>query len=164
MLRTISELKGYIVTLENVPKQHRIAVGSLIFTPEDKIILLERGDKARDAQGKLEGVGGSLDASETNLIRALRREIKEELGKVEVEVSELLTIMTLPGTNNSFWVVPVYLCKLLSGEPTIMEPEKCSAIRCLSLNEIDQDGLSDFQRKTMEAYQKKYHNKPFYSI
>jgi ADP-ribose pyrophosphatase YjhB (NUDIX family) len=162
MLHKISELKKHILSLKNIPNQYNIAVGSLIFTSKDKVILIERGGQARDACGKMEGVGGSLDDSDTDLITALQREIQEELGDVKVEVLELLTIMTIPGTNNFFWIIPIYLCQLISGEPKIMEPEKCQAIHYVGLEEIEKNKLSDFQKETMKAYWKKYGKKAFY--
>src|SRR6266568_5232904 len=94
-IKTLSDLKAYLATLENVPKEYRIALGSLIFTKDDQVILLERGDKARDAAGQLEGIGGGLDEGEEDLIGALLREIHEEIGDVTVEIDKVLTVKIL---------------------------------------------------------------------
>lgn len=161
--KTIDKLKDYIDTLQDVPKVYRIAVGSLIFDDQDRIVFIERGIGARDSIGKLEGVGGEVDAHETNLHDALRREIQEEIG-VQVDIIDMLTVLTLPfETANEFWVVPIYLCRLKSGEPTNMEPENAFAIHLLKLNEFSDDQLSEYQQATMEPYRKKYGDKPFYS-
>jgi len=164
-MKTLSELKEYVSKLENPPAHYEVAVGALIFTDSDEVILLERGSKARDEIGKLEGVGGGID-EETNLHNALLREIKEEIGEVQVEIKLLLTVLVLPSTTtkNQWWVVPQYLCNLVSGTPVIKEPEKCTKIHFLKLAEIPEDKLSIFQKETMKAYKSKYGNVPFYEI
>jgi len=161
-MKTISELSKYLKTINKPHEPYKIAVGSLIFKNNGYVILLERGTKARDEIGMLEGVGGGVD-DEQNLHEALFREVKEELGDdVKIRIDELLTVMVLPGENFPFWVVPVYLCKLESGIPRIMEPEKCSKMHYLKLSEIDREKLSRFQRETMRAYNKRYGNEPYY--
>lgn len=161
-MKTIDELKKYLSTLQNVPEHYRIAVGSLIFTSDDKVLLIERGAKARDEQGKLEGVGGGLDDGE-QLDEALTREIKEELGDdIEVEISDKFFVKVLPGNQGGFWVVVDFLCKLISGTPKIMEKDKVKAIHLLSLKDIDYDRLSVFQKVTMDEYREKFGLLPYY--
>lgn len=160
-MKSVEELNEYIQG-KNGPKNYKIAVGSLIFTPNDKVILIERGADANDAVGKLEGVGGGLGDNEIDLQQALLREIKEEIGKVDVKIKNLLTVMILPGENYPWWVVPVYLSRLVSGTPQIMEPKKITKIHFLGLDEINQDQLSLYQQETMKAYRNKYGSKPFY--
>lgn len=141
-MKTLSELTTYLSTLPNPPSQYKVAVGSLVFTAEDKVILLERGNKARDAVGKLEGVGGGVDDGETNLHAVLKREIREEVG-IEVSIDDVLTVKILPGTKYPFWVVVDYLCRLKSGKPVIKEPEKIKAIHLLSVPDIKDNRLSE---------------------
>lgn len=161
-MKTIDELKKYLSTLKEVPENYSIAVGSLIFTPDDKVLLIERGAKARDEQGKLEGVGGGVD-DEEQLDEALIREIKEELGDdVEVEISENFFVKILPGNNGGFWVIVDFLCKMTSGTPKIMEKDKVKAIHLLSLKDIDYDRLSVFQKVTMDEYREKFGLLPYY--
>lgn len=163
-MHSISELNQYLSTLPNAPQKYRIAVGALIFTLNGKVILQERGKDARDKQGKLEGIGGGVEENETDLHQALQREIKEEIGNVEVSVDDLLTVMVRPSTVHAgeWWAVPIYLCRLISGEPAIMEPHKCAAIHTLNLNEIADDLLTEYQKETMDVYKAKYADKPFY--
>ena len=160
-MKTVGELTKYISSLPNPPIKYKIAVGSLIFTKDNKVILIERGSEARDAVGKLEGVGGKVDASENNLHEVLRREIKEEID-IAVDIDDVLTIKIMPGTNDPNWVVVDYLCRLKSGTPKIMEPKKIKAIHTLPLNEIREDSLSEYQQVTMTAYRKKYGNTVYY--
>jgi len=162
-MRTKAELLDYLSGLENPPQDYKIAVASLIFADEGKVILLERGQEARDEKRKYEGVGGGLD-DEHDLYVALYKEIGEEIGSVKVDIDELLTVMILPNMDdsNKKWVIPVYLCRLVEGKPEIMEPHKCAAIHQMTLEEIPEDKLSIFQKTTMDAYREKYGNKPYY--
>ena len=160
-METLGDLTRYLSTLPNPPEKYKVAVGSLIFTPEDELILLERGTKARDAVGKLEGVGGGIDDGETNLHDVLKREIREEIG-IEVTIDDVLTVKILPGTKYPFWVVVDYLCRLQSGEPTIREPGKIKAIHLLSVPEIKDSQLSKYQLVAMSVYRQKFGTKPYY--
>lgn len=161
-MKTLDNLKEYLQGIPNLPSSYRIAVAGLIFTSDDKVLLAQRGPKARDKQGKFEGVGGGVLPSDRTLHAALRREIREELGKVKVKIEDLLTVKILPGEDGMHWVVVDYICKLVSGTPAIMEPNKCSSINYFSLQEIDKKSLSYFQQVAMKAYKKRFGNKPFY--
>lgn len=161
-MRTVSDLNDYLSSLENVPKEYRVAVGSLIFTDDGKVLLIERGKESRDGVGKLEGVGGGLEAGETDLIKALHREITEELGDITVEIVKPYSIQILPGENYPLWVVVNFLCRLKSGTPVIQEPTKIEKINYLHLHEIDNEKLSVFQNDAMKDYYKQFGNQPFY--
>lgn len=161
-MKTLSELRQYVSNVKDAPVKYKIAVGSLIFRDDDRVVLLERGNKARDEQGKLEGVGGGLD-NEQDLHKALLREVNEELGEdVKINIEKLLTVMILPGEKDPYWVVPVYLCRLVSGTPKIMEPEKCTQIHYLKIEEIENGKLSRFQKETMRVYHEEFGEEPFY--
>jgi 8-oxo-dGTP pyrophosphatase MutT (NUDIX family) len=161
MITTVNELKDYLKDFD-IPKDYRIAVGCLIFTPEDKVILIERGLKAKDSFGKLEGVGGAAEIGEESLITTALREIREEIGDVEIEIEKMLTIKMVSGNNGIFWVIVDYLAKLKNGIPKIMEPEKIEKIHYLKLNEIEEDKLSDCQKIAMKKYKELYGNKPYW--
>lgn len=163
-MKTVSELKAYLAKLPDAPSHYRIAVGSLLFSSDDKVILLERGAAARDAQGQLEGVGGEVDEGENNLHAALQREVKEEIGDVKIQIDKMLTVKIMPSSKdpNLQWVVVDYLCRLVNGVPCNMEPHKCAAIHELALAEIPQDRLSEYQLRAMNAYNERYGSVPYY--
>jgi ADP-ribose pyrophosphatase YjhB (NUDIX family) len=158
---TVHDLTKYISSLRNPPSKYKVAVGSLIFTKDNKVILIERGNEARDAVGKLEGVGGKVDDTDDDLHEVLRREIKEEID-IDVDIDDVLTIKIMPGTKYPFWVVVDYLCRLKSGTPKIIEPKKIKSIHTLSLDEIQEDSLSEYEQVAMTAYRKKYGNSVYY--
>jgi len=82
--------------------------------------------------------GGSVEFGE-KLADALQREMFEEFG-IKIEVGELLDVVDhiLP-EEGQHWVSPTFLCKIKSGEPLILEPEKCSAIGWFIINEVPSD-------------------------
>ena len=164
-MKTLDDLKKYLGSLPNSPREYVVAVGGLIFTKDDKLILLERGSEARDSEGLLEGVGGAVD-DQINLHGALRREVEEELGNdLKIAIDDLLTVVVLPSTKNpkEMWVVVHYLCRVISGEPVVMEPHKCNAVLEYRIEDIPKERLSIYQRQTMKAYRDTYGNKPYYS-
>lgn len=160
-MQTVKELQEYLKTIPNAPEKYGIGIGSLIFTKDHKVLLIERGPKARAWHGKLEGVGGGLRPSDKNLHSALRREIREEIGSVKIEIKDFLTVI-MQNFDNNWWTIAIYLCKLTSGTPVIKEPKKCTAIKYFSLDKIVETELSIPQKTTMNIYQKKFGNKPFY--
>lgn len=162
MITTVNELKEYLKNFD-IPKDYGIAVGCLIFNSENKVILIERGLKAKDSFGKLEGVGGGVEKGEESLIATALREIKEEIGDVEIKIEKILTIKMMPGKNGSFWVIVDYLGRLKKGIPKIMEPEKINKIHYLELNEIDKNKLSEYQKVAMKKYKELYGDKPYWN-
>jgi 8-oxo-dGTP diphosphatase len=104
-----------------------VGVGVILVDSDGLVFLAKRGPKAKNERGLWEFPGGSVEFGET-LANALKREMREEYG-IEIEVGALLDVADhiLPA-EGQHWVSPTYLGKLVSGEPAIQEPEKCSAI------------------------------------
>ena len=120
----------------------RIGCGAMIFK-NNNVLLMKRGAAARDEIGKWEFPGGAVDIEETPE-NALLREVYEELGPaLEISIVCLLSVdeFTTPDTNNR-WRSYTYLINLISGEPQIMEPEKCSQVKWIELSEIDTNKLT----------------------
>jgi 8-oxo-dGTP diphosphatase len=115
-----------------------VGVGAIIVNDEGKLLLAKRGPKARNERGLWEFPGGAVEFGDT-LRDSLIREIKEEYG-VTIAVGDLLTVTDhiLP-EENQHWVSPSYICRVVEGEPTILEPEKCSMIGWFALDEIPND-------------------------
>lgn len=127
-----------------------VGVGAIIVGEDGKLFLAQRGVKARNERGLWEFPGGAVEFGET-LRSALRREIWEEF-HIEIEIGELLDVVDhiLPD-EGQHWVSPTYICKIICGEPVIVEPEKCSQIGWFSLNEIP-DRLTLITRNNLEHY------------
>ena len=104
-----------------------VGVGAVIVDPDGRLFLARRGPQAKNERGLWEFPGGSVEFGET-LAEALKREMREEYG-IEIVVGELLDVVDhiLP-EEGQHWVSPSFICSILSGEPVIQEPEKCSEI------------------------------------
>lgn len=118
-----------------------VGAGALIFNEEGKLLLSLRGPEAKNEKGLWEIPGGAIEFGET-LAQGLKREIKEELD-IEVEIIEMLQVCDhiLP-QEHQHWVSPTYICKIVKGEPKIMEPEKCDRIDWFTLEEAEKLPLS----------------------
>lgn len=115
-----------------------VGVGAIIVDAEGRLFLAKRGPKAKNERGLWEFPGGGVEFGET-LKAALAREIAEEYG-VTIEVGAMLTVTDhiLP-EEGQHWVSPSYICRVIAGTPTILEPEKCAAIGWFALDEIPAD-------------------------
>lgn len=129
-----------------------VGVGALIVNPAGKVFLARRGPQAKNERGLWEFPGGSVEFGE-RLADALRREIREEYG-IEIEVGALLDVADhiLP-QENQHWVSPTFLCRIISGEPEIREPGKCTKIGWFALDEIPPD-LTMISRLNLASYRK----------
>ncbi len=132
-----------------------VGVGAIIVDPQGRVFLARRGPQAKNERGLWEFPGGSVEFGE-RLADALRREIREEYD-VEIEVGELLDVADhiLP-EEGQHWVSPTYICRIVSGEPRIVEPEKCTEIGWFFPDQASTD-LTVITRLNLEHYRQRYH-------
>ncbi len=127
-----------------------VGVGAIIEDDRGCVFLARRGPKAKNERGLWEFPGGSVEFGE-RLADALRREIHEEYG-VEIVVGELLDVVDhLLPEEGQHWVSPTYLCRIVSGTPTIREPEKCSDIGWFAPAQVPRE-LTAISRENLENY------------
>jgi mutator protein MutT len=111
-----------------------VGVGAAVFDDTGRIFLTLRGPAAKNERGRWEVPGGSVEFGET-LVQALKREMMEEYG-VEIAVHDLLGVFDhILRDEGQHWISPTYICTIISGTPTIREPEKCAAIGWFTLDE-----------------------------
>ena len=127
-----------------------VGVGAIIVDAEGRLFLARRGPEAKNERGLWEFPGGAVERGE-RLADALRREIREEYG-VEIEVGELLDVVDhiLPD-EGQHWVSPAYVCRIVSGTPAILEPEKCADIGWFAPTDVPQE-LTVISRKNLDNY------------
>src|SRR5512140_991921 len=112
-----------------------VGVGAVIVDAQGRLFFARRGPQAKNERGLWEFPGGSVEFGET-LAEALQREMREEYG-IEIAVGELLDVVDhiLP-EEGQHWVSPSFICSIISGEPEIQEPEKCSEIGWFSPRKV----------------------------
>lgn len=131
-----------------------VGVGAFILNNKGQLFLMKRGLKSKNEIGKWTIPGGALEFGET-FKNALIREIKEELG-IDIEVLDLLSLTDhIIQDAKQHWVTPQYLCKIMSGEPKILEPEKCEAIGWFDIKELKFENLTLPTQNAIQAYIKK---------
>lgn len=126
-----------------------LGVGAVI-EKDGKYFLAKRGEEARNKVGKWEFPGGAVEMGDT-VEETIVREMKEEHG-IDVEVKELLDYQSYFLSNdNQHWFAVTFLCSLVSGEPKILETEKCEEIGWFTLDEIEKLDLAISSRKNLKS-------------
>lgn len=130
-----------------------VGVGAVIIDGLGRLFLAQRGPAAKNERGLWEFPGGSVEFGE-QLHDALKREMREEYG-IEIEVGELLDVADhiLPD-EGQHWVSPSYLCRIISGEPHILEPAKCSQIGWFDPSHTPEN-LTQITQFNLENYKKR---------
>lgn len=129
-----------------------VGTGAMIVNESGELFLAKRGEKASSERGLWEFPGGGADYGET-LSQALIREIYEEYG-ITIETGELLGVIDdIRPDENQHWISIAYLCRMVSGEPAICEPEKCTEIGWFKPDSLPEN-LTFSSRICLEAYLK----------
>ena len=135
-----------------------VGVGAIIINEAGQVFLARRGPMAKNERGLWEFPGGSVEFGE-RLADALRRELREEYG-IEVAVGELLDVADhiLPD-EGQHWVSPTYLCRIVRGEPRILEPGKCTEIGWFAPDQTPAD-LTIISKENLAHYLTRLRSKP----
>lgn len=135
-----------------------VGVGAVILNDDGRLFLALRGPAAKNERGLWEFPGGSVEFGE-RLAAALRREMTEEYG-VQIEVGDLLDVVDhLLPAEGQHWVSPTFICRLVSGEPTIREPGKCAAIGWFALDELPAN-LTVVTQANLAHYRQRLQQRP----
>jgi GrpB-like predicted nucleotidyltransferase (UPF0157 family)/ADP-ribose pyrophosphatase YjhB (NUDIX family) len=130
-----------------------VGVGALVFDDAGRVFLAQRGPSASNERGTWEFPGGKVGFGE-KLVEAVTREFAEEYGMV-IEITELLGVSDhILLAEQEHWVSPTFLARHVSGEPRILEPQKCTAIGWFQINELP-DPLSLVTQDDVKMYREK---------
>ena len=77
--------------------------------------------------------GGKVDFLE-RVADAVVREIREEIG-VAIALEPMLGVVEIVGIDDQHWVSPIYLARIVAGEPRVCEPEKHAALAWFPLDQ-----------------------------
>jgi mutator protein MutT len=109
--------------------------GILILNNKNQALLMKRGRKANNEVGYWTQPGGTVEFGE-KAVEGLKREIREELN-IEINVWGYLPhVDHIISKENQHWIAIIYLAKIKSGIPKIMEPYKCDEIRWFNLKRL----------------------------
>ena len=109
-----------------------VGVGAVVFNIEGEVLLSRRGPQATNERGCWEFPGGKVGFGERRG-EAIQRELRKEHG-IEIEVLALLGVNDhILVHKGQHWVTSTFIARHVSGEPRILEPQKCSDIGWFSL-------------------------------
>ena len=103
-----------------------------------RYLMTVRGDGESHAAGTLSVPGGKVELDEIGddvLERALRREIREEVG-LEVSAVTYLESKSFVADDGEPVVDIVFLCGYKEGEPAITQPDEVAEFRWMSAREV----------------------------
>lgn len=118
-----------------------LGCGAIIQNDAGQILLIRRSesiDKSRSTVGMWSAVGGEVDFCERTE-DAVVREVKEEIG-VGVEVIKFIGCTDqILSRSNLHWHLAHFLCKIIDGDPRIMESRKISQIEWFEPSDLPED-------------------------
>lgn len=167
-MRSLAEVTQHLRERRLDATGYRIAVEALIFDANGLLLLQERGENARDEVGKLEGIGGTVFSDD--LVECVHHHVRDEIGaSVRIDVDELLEVRPTRFVERDApedWVVVSYLCRLVEGEPEIVDKSKTRALhwfRLTALHALPDEKLSRSTSRARDLYRIKYRTTPYFS-
>jgi len=104
-----------------------VGIGAVIINKDNKLFLSKRGAQSRNEHGLWEFPGGGLKFGDS-FEDTIKREIKEEFG-MEIKIVDTLEPFNhLISLEKQHWVALCFVCKHISGNPSILEPDKCEQV------------------------------------
>jgi 8-oxo-dGTP diphosphatase len=127
-----------------------VGVGAIVRDAHGRLLLARRGPAARNEVGAWEFPGGMVTFGET-LVNAIQRELLEEYG-IEIRITGLLGVFDhiLPD-EHQHWVSATYLAEHVSGEASVIEPDKCTGVGWYDLTALPQP-LSRISQQNLHLY------------
>ncbi|MCI8352825.1 MAG: NUDIX domain-containing protein [Clostridia bacterium] len=125
-----------------------VGCGASIINDKNELLLQKRNKSPEKGYWSIPG--GKVEMFET-FHEAVKREIKEEIS-VEIEIIDLLGICDhIISDEKSHWISPSFLCKIIKGEPKIMEPLKHIDMKWFSIEQLPEN-LTITTQYALEGY------------
>lgn len=132
-----------------------VGVGAFIINENNQLLLQKRAVPAEKDHWCIPG--GRLEMFE-KLENAVIRETKEETD-LDIEVIKMIGVCDhIIKEESAHWVATSFLCKIKSGVPKIMEPDKASDLRWFDLDKLPEK-LTITTKKALSDYNKNILNK-----
>lgn len=128
-----------------------VGTGAFIINDDGKILLTRRGVNARNQVGKWEAPGGKVEFGETAK-QTILREAKEELN-IDIHIDALLGFVDdIIEEEKQHWAGPTWLASIISGIPTIMEPDMCDGMDWFTVEEAEKLEKSKTLQHDLKIY------------
>ncbi|HYI14044.1 MAG TPA: NUDIX domain-containing protein [Thermomicrobiales bacterium] len=124
---------------------------------DGRYLMIVRGDEEDHAAGMLAFPGGKLDYAEQPDILELTaaREVLEETG-VEVDQFEYVEAHSFTTPDGTPVVDIVFLCRYVTGTPTITDPGEVAALRWMTAEEtLGDDACPPWMRTSLALVERK---------
>lgn len=129
------------------------SAGAVISNNEDKLFLAKRGSGARDDVGKWEFPGGTIKYFETREEAAVRNVLEKYA--IVIEINKPLGVYdVIDKEAGDHWLSTTFLCTYISGEPAIINTEKCQDIGWFTLEDIPKMDLSRITKLNLNDLKK----------
>jgi len=126
----------------------KVGVAAMIIK-DGKVLMGKR--KNTHGSGDLAFPGGKMEHMES-IEECVRHEVREEAG-IEIKNIKFLRLLNLKGYPPKHFVDIGFVADWASGEPTVMEPEKCEGWDWYPLNAIPKERLFYRLDTFFEAYE-----------
>lgn len=149
-VKDFDELINKLSTMENLPSLNEVKVGVIcfIFDKDGNVVMNRRGPGARDDVGKLQALGGSVNDKDLNFRDSMKRELKEEAGVDDVNITNFVgAIIDSKYDRNSNkmidWIILCYKGIVGNQELVNMEPERCIGFERINPDKVDYSDMGD---------------------
>lgn len=155
-------MKRQVVVAEEAIDRRRgidyigVTVTSIIHDGTGRILMMKRGPKARDEQGRWDICGGAVEFGES-LDEAVKREVSEELCTVPLAI-DFITAYDAHrehGGQPTHWVALLHAVRVDPTTVTIGEPDKISEIQWFNVDNLPKPLHSQFDKALQAAKQNK---------
>jgi 8-oxo-dGTP diphosphatase len=130
-----------------------VSVCAIVHDGEGRILLMKRGQKARDEQGRWDICGGALEFGESTE-DALKREIQEELCVKPTDI-KFLTVYDAHRIHNgkqTHWVALIHTAKVDPAKVKIGEPHKIEKLGWFTSDTLPEPLHSQFHKSFEVAH------------
>ena len=123
-----------------------VSVGALLHDGHGKLMLQQRGPKARDERGRWDLCGGAVEFGDT-IEDTIRRELKEELNLVPKSMEFLVAYDSHRVSDKDekmHWVTIIYAVQIDPSKVKINEPDKIAETRWFTADTLPNPLHSQF--------------------
>lgn len=131
-----------------------VGVGVVLVDNQGRLLLTKRSGTVQGARNQWEFPGGHVEHGET-FEQAAIREVREELN-VEITPLERVEIYENFSNEGHHYIACLLLARIASGEPQIMEPEKCTAMGFYTIEEAEKMELTHYCVSDIRLLREKY--------